>query len=140
MLLSVRTFSLSLPSSSPGALSLSRFLTPCHCLWPLSSIGIIIHMNKAVVQLCLSTQFLAQMLPRFHHIYITFAFMWILALWKKKINANVTSTFNDRSTGSCICLRLDFYMSHGLVMHTIMRIGYIFFYCLQIRVTCISLA
>jgi len=25
---------------------------------------------------------------------------------------NITSTFNDRSTGSCICLRLDLYMSH----------------------------
>ena len=26
---------------------------------------------------------------------------------------HITSTFNDRSTRSCICLRLDLYMSHG---------------------------
>ena len=30
-----------------------------------------------------------------------------------RVCEDITSTFNDRSTGSCICLRLDLYMSHG---------------------------
>ena len=32
---------------------------------------------------------------------------------KQDKEKHITSTFNDRSTGSCICLRLDLYMSHG---------------------------
>jgi len=32
---------------------------------------------------------------------------------KQDRTKHITSTFNDRSTGSCICLRLDLYMSHG---------------------------
>ena len=32
---------------------------------------------------------------------------------KQDTTKRVTSTFSDRSTGSCICLRLDLYMSHG---------------------------
>ena len=32
--------------------------------------------------------------------------------YAKKINVNITSTFNDRSTGSYICLRLHLSMSH----------------------------
>jgi len=32
---------------------------------------------------------------------------------KQDRTKHITSAFNDRSTGSCICLRLDLYMSHG---------------------------
>ena len=32
---------------------------------------------------------------------------------KQDTTKHVISTFNDRSTGSCICLRLDLYMLHG---------------------------
>ena len=38
-----------------------------------------------------------------------------------------TSTFNDRSTGSCICLRLDVYMSH---------ISLLCFYAYRLYLTC----
>ena len=32
---------------------------------------------------------------------------------KQDRTKHITSTFNDRSTGSCICVRLDLYMLHG---------------------------
>jgi len=40
---------------------------------------------------------------------------------------NITSTFNDRSTGSCICLRLDLYISH---------VSLLCFYAYWLYVTC----
>ena len=40
---------------------------------------------------------------------------------------HITSTFNDRSTGSCICLRLDLYMPH---------VSLLCFYAYRLYLTC----
>ena len=40
---------------------------------------------------------------------------------------NITSTFKGRSTGSCICLRLDLYMSH---------VSLLCFYAYRLYLTC----
>ena len=57
---------------------------------------------------------------------------------EKKINKCTYYFYLATEAPYHVCLTLDLYMSHGYAYH-IMRIGYIF-YCLQIRVTCISLA
>jgi hypothetical protein len=41
-------------------------------------------------------------------LYTYLSYLIFFGLWKKRI----PFTFNDESTGLCICLRLDLYMSH----------------------------
>ena len=45
----------------------------------------------------------------------------------KKQKKRITSTFNGRSAGSCICLRLDLYMSH---------VSLLCFYVYRLYLTC----